>query len=192
MPVGRSRSKRVSRPQSSRGVVEPRRPRLVRAILGAVGLYASSIAMMAVHEAGHVLHARLSGGVVERVDVPALGFSQTFYAVNPHPHLVTWGGPVWGCVVPLMALAALARGPRRLRRAAQWFAGFCLVANGAYLGVGWVDRAGDAGDLRALGTPVWVMIAFGIAASSAGMLLWHLLGVESRSWGSAQQLHAAP
>ena len=149
-------------------------------ILAPVALYAAWLGMMAVHEAGHVLHARVSGGVVEGVHVPLLGFSQTFYIANPRPHFVAWGGPVWGCVIPLMALAVLTRGPRLLRRAAQGFAGFCLVANGAYLGVGWVDRAGDAGDLRAHGTPVWVMIAFGVSAVGAGLFLWHLLGLPAR------------
>jgi hypothetical protein len=128
-----------------------------------------------------VLHARLSGGGVERVELPLIGFSQTFYTANPHPHFVAWGGPVWGCVVPLMVLAALARGPQAVRRGTQLFAGFCLIANGAYLGVGWIDRAGDAGELLGYGTPVAVLVAFGMVANATGLLLWHLLGVEVRS-----------
>src|SRR5688500_10776408 len=132
-----------------------------RLVLVPLAIYAGWLGMMAVHEAGHVLHAWLSGGVVERVHIPLLGFSQTFYAVNPRPHFVTWGGPAWGCAIPLLVLAALLRAPRRLRRVAQVFAGFCLIANGAYLGLGWVEHAGDAGELRRYGTPVWVMVAFG-------------------------------
>lgn len=157
----------------------PTTKRLLRIALAAVALYVGWLGMMVVHEAGHVLHARLSGGAVERVDVPPLGFSQTFYTHNPNPHFVAWGGPVWGCVIPLTALAALARGPGRVRRAAQLFAGFCLVANGAYLGVGWALPAGDAADLRYHGTPVAVMIAFGAVTLTTGLLLWHLLDAES-------------
>lgn len=140
-----------------------------------VGLYIGWLGMMAVHEAGHVLHARLSGGVVDRVEIPLLGFSQTFYSVNPRPHFVAWGGPVWGSLIPLILLALLARGPRLVRRIVQFFAGFCLVANGAYLGMGWTTGAGDAADLVALGTPLWVLIAFGICTISAGLYLWHRL-----------------
>src|SRR5687767_2374241 len=103
--------------------------------LGLVALYLCWLGMMAVHEAGHVLHARLSGGVVDKVDIPLLGFSQTFYSVNPKPHFVAWGGAAWGCIVPLMLLAVFSRAPRLARRAAQFFAGFCLIANGVYLGV---------------------------------------------------------
>ena len=147
----------------------------------ALCLYAGWLGMMVVHEAGHVFHARLSGGIVDRVDVPLLGFSQTLYSANPRPHFVAWGGAVWGCVIPLMLLAVVVRGPRRARQAVQLFAGFCLIANGAYLGVGWTTGAGDAGELRHYGTPVWVMIAFGVTATAAGLLLWHLLGLESRS-----------
>lgn len=154
------------------------RATLTRWALTAVVLYAAWLGMMAVHEAGHVLHARLSGGVVERVEIPLLGLSQTFYSANPRPHFVTWGGPVWGCLVPLMALAAVMRGPRLLRQTGQCFAGFCLVANGAYLGVGWIDGASDAGELRAHGTPVWLMVVIGLIAVAAGLLLWHRLGLE--------------
>ena len=58
----------------------------------------------------------------------------------------------------------------------QLFAGFCLVANGAYIGVGWSLEAGDAADLLRMGTPVWLMIAFGLTASAGGLWLWHTLG----------------
>ena len=149
--------------------------------LGALAFaYACWLGMMAVHEAGHVLHARVSGGVVDRVSVPLAGFSQTFYSVNPEPRFVAWGGAVWGCLVPLMLLGLASRGPRQLRVAIQFFAGFCLLANGAYLGVGWTTRAGDAGDLLASGTPVWMLITFGAAASAGGLYLWHLLGTPRR------------
>ncbi len=155
-------------------------PRALRLPLYAVTAYAGSLGMMAVHEAGHVLHARVSGGVVADVSLPLLGFSQTFYAANPKPRFVAWGGAVWGCLIPLMALAALARGPRRVRRTVQFFAGFCLIANGAYLGVGWTANTGDAADLHRFGVPVGVLVTFGVVAGAAGLLLWHVLGVEAR------------
>jgi hypothetical protein len=138
--------------------------------------------MMAVHEAGHVVHAWLGGGVVDRVHVPLAGFSLTTYSVNPRPHFVAWGGPVWGCLIPLALFAALMPARRLIRRAetpvraAQFFAGFCLISNGVYLGVGWTGRSGDAGDILRHGTPVWVLVAFGVVAVMSGLYLWHRPG----------------
>lgn len=55
-------------------------------------------------------------------------------------------------------------------------AGLCLIANGAYLGLGWIDRIGDAGDMMRHGTPIYIMIVFGILGTTAGFALWHTLG----------------
>src|SRR5258706_15627661 len=75
--------------------------------LVAIGVYPAWIAMMALHEAGHVLNALTSGGRVSSVTIPLLGFSRTDLSANPHPLWVAWGGPVWGC---LFALAVLGVG----------------------------------------------------------------------------------
>jgi hypothetical protein len=134
--------------------------------------------MLAVHELGHVMHAIVSGGSVARVSIPWFGFSQTFFRSNPHPAFVVWGGPVWGSVFPLMIWAMTPSRWKNVRAWVQFWAGFCLIANGAYLGVGWAMRAGDAGDLLRYGTSVWVMVLFGGVALSAGLGLWHLLGMD--------------
>ena len=56
-----------------------------------------------------------------------------------------WAGPILGVALPVAAwlAAALCRlvGAYLLR----FFAGFCLVANGAYIAGGSFDRLGDAG-----------------------------------------------
>jgi hypothetical protein len=148
-----------------------------RAIILAAALYPCWLAMMAVHEAGHVLHAWASGGVVSAVRVPLAGFSITEFSSNPRPRFVAWGGPAWGSLIPLLAWSAWRALRRRGASAAQFFAGFCLVANGAYLGVGAFTRAGDAGDLLRHGIPKPVLVAFGIVATSSGLYLWHRLGV---------------
>jgi len=149
----------------------------------AVLLYATWVGMMAVHELGHCVHAWVSGGVIRRVSIPLLGFSQTFFRFNPHPHFVVWGGPIWGSVLPLLLLLLVPRRWSTARNLVQFFAGFCLIANGAYLGVGWTMGVGDAGDLLWHGTPAWVLVAFGVVAVSAGLYLWHLLGVKSNPQG---------
>ena len=153
------------------------RPKALLAVT--LGIYPAWLAMMAVHEAGHVLHAWVSGGTVAAVRVPLAGFSVTEYSTNPRPHFVAWGGAVWGCALPLLRWAVLRFLRWEGRNLAQFFAGFCLIANGVYLGVGWKWRAGDAGDLLGYGTPVWVLLGFGVVTSVAGLYLWHLLGNDT-------------
>jgi hypothetical protein len=154
-------------------------PRALRrlALFAAVG-YAGWLAMMATHEFGHVLHAWATGGTVVRVVVPMFGFSRTDVSPNPRPLVVAWGGPVWGCAIPLVLTGLFDVARWRGRLVVRFFAGLCLVANGVYLGVGWTTRAGDAGDLVRLGTPVWVLVSFGVVATGAGLLLWHRCGRE--------------
>jgi hypothetical protein len=168
--------------------------RVLRNVGVPLALYACWLGMMAVHEAGHVLHAWAGGGSVARVYLPPAGFSRTVLSANPRPLFVAWGGPAWGCVIPLilmlltrLAARFMARPPKRARLAAMFFAGFCLVANGAYVGTGWTLRAGDGADMLRHGTPPWVMCGFGFVAVSAGLFLWHRIGVDMRGGpGGAQ------
>jgi hypothetical protein len=93
----------------SAGIAPERMHRRILGILSALSrvlavvflLYASWLAMMAIHELGHVLHAWLSGGTVSLVYLRPFEFSRTDLSVNPHPQFVAWGGPLWGCVIPL-------------------------------------------------------------------------------------------
>lgn len=133
--------------------------------------------MMAAHEAGHCLHAHFSGGRVERVTLPIFGFSRTELARNPHPQFVAWGGAVWGGLIPLMLLLGVRRSFARAWRLAAFFAGFCLIANGAYIGLGPFMTAGDGHDLVRHGAPGWTLVLFGTIALCAGLYLWHRAGV---------------
>jgi hypothetical protein len=153
----------------------------VRAARLGVIVYASWLGMMAVHESGHVLHAWLSGGHVERVILPLWGFSRTDVFPNPSPTFVTWGGPIWGCVWPLMGWSALRAMRLKPWPAFRFFAGLCLIANGAYLGVGWAVKSGDARDLVMMGTPRALLILFGAVTVPAGLWIWHRLGSISAS-----------
>ncbi len=142
-------------------------------------LYGSWMGMLAVHELGHVLHAWASGGTVARVVLPPLGFSRTDVNTTS-PGFVAWGGPVWGTLLPLGALGVAQRSRLRsrpaFRRLALFFAGFCLIANGAYLAFGSFFDAGDTLDLLRDGTPRWTLIAFGCLTIPAGLYCWHRLG----------------
>ena len=58
----------------------------------------------------------------------------------------------------------------------RFFAGFCLVAIGAYLGIGSFFAVGDAGDIVRRGSPIWTLWLFGAICVPIGLLLWHGLG----------------
>ncbi len=132
--------------------------------------------MMGVHETGHVLGAWLTGGSVAKVVLHPLTISRTDMSINPHPLYVVWAGPLFGVAAPLLVwlVAQIARIP--FWYLLRFFAGFCLIANGGYLGVGSFERVGDADDLLRHGAPVWQLWLFGALCVPAGFFLWHRLG----------------
>jgi hypothetical protein len=152
--------------------------RFHQALLIASTILASWLGMQAVHELGHVLGAWLTGGRVARVVLHPLTISRTDLAHNPAPLVVVWAGPLLGVLLPLIVwgLAAAVRLP--LAFLLRFFAGFCLVANGAYIGGGAFDRLGDAGDMLRHGSPIWLLWLFGAAAVPAGLWLWHRQGAH--------------
>jgi hypothetical protein len=133
----------------------------------------SWLLMQAVHESGHVLGASLTGGRVGRVVLYPLTISRTDLIDNPSPLIVVWAGPIMGVVVPM--LICLIATSARLRNAfvARFFAGFCLVANGLYIGVGSFGHVGDCGDMLRHGSPTWQLWLFGIVTVPVGLWLWH-------------------
>jgi hypothetical protein len=135
--------------------------------------------MLAFHEAGHVLQGWLSGAQLAAIHLPPFGFSRTDFAANPHPLFVAWGGALWGCVLPLtiFAVARCCAAKRRIYLLA-WFAGFCLIANGAYLvGGAILSGGGDDGSvILQQGGSRWQLVAFGVVAVPAGLYLWNGLG----------------
>jgi len=144
---------------------------IVSAVLG------SWLGMQAVHESGHVIAAWLSGGRVNRVVLYPLTISRTELADNPHPLLVVWAGPLGGCLLPLLVwiLVTLFRWPWAYLP--RFFAGFCLIANGAYIAAGAFDRVGDAGVMLRHGSPFWSLLLFGVATIPVGLRLWHRQGL---------------
>jgi len=52
----------------------------------------------------------------------------------------------------------------------------CLIANGAYIGVGSFGRIGDAGEMLRKGCPLWPLWLFGAATFPLGLCLWNGLG----------------
>lgn len=143
------------------------------------------LAMQTVHEAGHILAAWATGGQVTDLVLHPLAISRTDVAPNPRPLIVAWAGPLTGAFAPLLAHGLIRRatgGDRGILF--PFFAGFCLIANGAYLGVGVFDSVGDAGDLSRLGVPNWVLVLFGICTIPAGIWMWDGLprALRHASW----------
>ena len=113
--------------------------------------------------------------------------SRTDVSPNPHPGVVVWLGPIVGCLTPLFVLACTPRRPP-WRPLAHLFAGFCLVANGAYVAAGVAHGIGDAGEMLRRGTPWWGGVAFGLVAIISGLLLWHRLGSLASYLAQPQQV----
>lgn len=134
------------------------------------------LAMMAVHELGHIVGALLSGGTVERVVLHPLTISRTDVSPNPFPLLVVWLGPVLGCAIPAVILWCVPHRCFVTRQLVGFFAGFCLLANGAYIAFGSWDRIGDCGVMLQHRSPGWTLLLFGAMTIPAGLYLWHRLG----------------
>jgi hypothetical protein len=168
-----SRHALVQSPQSFQ-IFNKKSVQLVRAFLLIVTLVPLCwLGMQIVHEAGHVLAAWTTGAEVTAVVLHPLAISRTDVASAQYPQVIVWSGPLLGIAAPVLvwALAAWRGWPS----APLWrfFAGFCLVANGVYIGSGAINPVGDAADLLRLGTPRWLLALFGLLTTPAGIALWH-------------------
>ena len=146
---------------------------MLRALLIAGLLVCCWLWMQVVHEAGHVLGALVTGAHVERVVLHPLAISRTEVNGGSSPLVVIWAGPIVGSLLPLLIWLA-ADYPRWSGAfLLRFFAGFCLVVNGAYLFGGSFDGIGDCGDLLRHGAPIWTLWLFGLVAFPLGLVLWH-------------------
>ena len=153
-----------------------RADRAWRALLIAAALWGSWLLMMVFHELSHATFGWLSGARVTAMMLGPHIISQTILDPNPHPLLVAWGGPLLGSGLPLALWGLLAALRSKRAYLGRFLAAFCLVANGAYIGVGALTLAGDAGDMYLYDCPRWVMGLFGLVASATGFWLWHRQG----------------
>ena len=143
----------------------------------------SWLGMQGLHEAGHILAAQLTGGTVTRVAWHPLTISQTEVRPNPRPLTVAWGGPLVGLCAPLVLWLSTRLATPSIAYLLQFFAGFCCVANGAYLAVGTLSNVGDPAVLLRLGAPGWSLVALGTIAAAFGLGLWNGLGPHFGSDG---------
>jgi hypothetical protein len=143
----------------------------------------SWLLMQAVHEFGHAVGAWATGGRVTKVVLHPLAISRTAVQPNPQPLVVVWAGPVLGSLLPLAIWFAVWFAMRPSKSTVEnflgFFAGFCLIANGAYIALGSGERIGDCGEMLRHGSPRWTLWLFGAVAIPAGLWLWHR--VESKA-----------
>ena len=147
--------------------------RLLQALLIVSTLLACWLGMQDVHELGHILAAWTVGATVEQVVLHPLTISRTDVASNPSPLIVVWGGPLFGITLPALAWLAAERLTLPGAFLVRFFAGFCLIANGAYIGAGSFQGIGDAGQMLRQGSPLWLLMLFGVVTVPAGLWLWN-------------------
>lgn len=111
------------------------------------------VLMLLTHEVGHGAAALLTGGEVVSADLRPGVPGHTLVTPNPHPHWVVWGGFLSGCLLPLGAWGAVRATVPKMSSDLFLLAGFCLLANGAYLAAGGGESLTDTGVLRSLGWP---------------------------------------
>ena len=125
-----------------------------------------------IHELGHVLAAWWSGATVERVVL--LPISRTDTSNVESPLFVYGAGAVFGAVLPLLFWWTTCRLRWKAAYLFRFFAGFCLVANGVYIGCDFSTIGPtDGGLLIEHGASRLILVLFGIVCVSGGMFLWH-------------------
>ncbi len=132
--------------------------------------------MLTVHELGHCLAAILSGGSVTKIVLDPLSISRVDVSPNPHPLFVVWAGPIIGSIVPLVCWKLVPERKKFLKSCFSFFAGFCCVANGAYLTFGPFFYIGDCGTMLILGSNRTIIVSYGLGILLLGFAIWHRLG----------------
>ena len=135
-------------------------------------LTACWLGMEATHELGHVLAAWGSGASVDRVVL--LPISRTDISRVTHPLFVYGAGAVLGAAFPVLLWSVIHQLRWKTAFLFRFFAGFCLVANGAYIGFDFsVVGPTDAGLLIEHGASRFVLVLSGVLCVSGGLFLWH-------------------
>ena len=141
---------------------------------GAILLFLTAcwFGMLAIHEIGHITATWASGAVVEQVILFPLPWTS---ASNVEIPLVVYGaGAVVGTALPLFLWFFACWLRLKTAYLFRFFAGFCLIANGAYIGGDFsVTGPSDAGFLIEHGASRPVLVLFGVLCILAGLFLWH-------------------
>lgn len=126
--------------------------------------------MLLTHEVGHIVAAKLSGGEILAVEIAPGKLSSTILSRNPAPSFVVWAGFLSGWLLPFLSVPFWKTQRLYLGDTFKTFAGFCVLAGGAYLAVGGNESFADTGQLIALGWNHYVLIVIGAAVAVAGYI----------------------
>ncbi|MCP4177698.1 MAG: hypothetical protein GY756_08020 [bacterium] len=128
--------------------------------------------MMVIHEFGHIISVLIFGGKINKLILYSWKFTYTIRSGSLHPLIDLWAGPVIGVLIPLIFYLIA----RKLRVGFFWgmFSGFCLIANGIYIGIGWINKIGDTKEMINLGSPIYFMLIFSIVCTVSGLFIWHI------------------
>ena len=121
------------------------------------------------HELGHAIVARLTGGRVLQVNLHPFGTSSVEIDPDPFPIATLAGGILLGPALASSAAALAWRSRRSPALHVHMTAVASLGTTGTYLAVGSLAGMGDAGDLIGLGVPAAALLATGLLALSASM-----------------------
>ena len=138
--------------------------RFHRAIFLLLFLTACWFGMLAVHELGHVLAAWSSGAAVQQVVLFPASYTVT---VNvEYPLFIYGAGALVGALCPVLLWSCVRLFRPQTAHLFRFFAGFCLAANGAYIGCDFsIIGPTDAGLLVQYGASRWILVLFGIVES---------------------------
>jgi hypothetical protein len=150
--------------------------RILQALLIISSIGFSWLAFQLLHECGHIAAAKMTGGVLTQLAIAPTDISWSMFSPNPQPLLVAWGGPILGCVFPLLIYFVAVALRANALFLFKFFAGFCLVGNGTYMAVDAFTRVGDGATLITHGAAPWHLCAFAAVAVPVGLSLWHGLG----------------
>jgi hypothetical protein len=87
--------------------------------------------------------------------------------------VVVWAGPIFGVLLPLILWSVAVVLQISGAFVFRFFAGFCLIANGVYIGFGSFGRIGDCAVMLRSGSQTWQLWLFGAVTVPAGFWLWH-------------------
>ena len=90
--------------------------------------------MLLFHEGGHLLGGFLSGAKLQDYDLVPWRLPYSIHSPDPHPLITLWSGPILGVLFPWM-LYRVKKG-----ELTDTVFSFCLLANGAYLLIGWIQE----------------------------------------------------
>lgn len=129
--------------------------------------------MQAVHEFGHLLAAVLTSEQISVVNLHPLQLSFTLLASHRYSITFLWAGPILGVLLPLFLWQLTKIMMRGWSHVFRFFTGFCLIANGAYLGSAAFAAYGDAKGLLQHEVSIFWLLAFAVITIPTGFYLWN-------------------